>query len=168
MVTMDDTIAELRDRRNWDDVHRCTECGNPMSDEERGDVPDEELVCDTCAGIEPDNTPDGWDSIEGDDDDPPPGVGVPVGGCCQGGWVRTKDGYGQVVTFEDDGGTAVVDLVEGGTGRFPVENVTQVAPSTVCDVHGHVVVDRSEAGPDSGNMDWECSRCGVSKHVPLY
>lgn len=38
----------------------------------------------------------------------------------------------------------------------------------VCRVRGHKWVDCSYAGPDSGNMDMECERCGYYDHIPLY
>lgn len=38
----------------------------------------------------------------------------------------------------------------------------------LCDGIGHDIVDRSSAGPDSGNMDYECIRCGQYWSVPLY
>jgi hypothetical protein len=37
-----------------------------------------------------------------------------------------------------------------------------------CWAKGHVLVDRSSAGPDSGDADCECARCGQSWHIPLY
>ena len=38
----------------------------------------------------------------------------------------------------------------------------------ICWKWGHKLADMSSAGPDSGNMDHECSRCGASWSVPLY
>lgn len=38
----------------------------------------------------------------------------------------------------------------------------------VCRYRGHALVDESTAGPDSGNMDHSCRRCGQYWHVPLY
>jgi hypothetical protein len=43
-----------------------------------------------------------------------------------------------------------------------------VAEALVCFVKGHRVEDCSTAGPDSGNMDHECIRCGKYWRVPLY
>lgn len=37
-----------------------------------------------------------------------------------------------------------------------------------CDTEGHLLRDCSYGGPDSGNMDHECTRCGQYWHVPLY
>lgn len=37
-----------------------------------------------------------------------------------------------------------------------------------CWSKGHVIVDVSSAGPDSGNMDTECARCGRYFSQPLY
>jgi hypothetical protein len=37
-----------------------------------------------------------------------------------------------------------------------------------CRRQGHDIVDCSSAGPDSGNMDHECRRCGQYWPVPLY
>ena len=38
----------------------------------------------------------------------------------------------------------------------------------LCVVHGHAWVDDSSAGPDSGDMDMYCKRCGLSFHHQLY
>lgn len=38
----------------------------------------------------------------------------------------------------------------------------------ICKRYGHKLADLSSAGPESGNMDHECSRCGAYWHVPLY
>ena len=38
----------------------------------------------------------------------------------------------------------------------------------ICDIHGHDIVDMSYGGPDSGNMDHGCKRCGEYWSVPLY
>jgi len=39
----------------------------------------------------------------------------------------------------------------------------------LCEMLGeHLIVDCSSAGPDSGNMDHACARCGRYWHVPLY
>lgn len=38
----------------------------------------------------------------------------------------------------------------------------------ICKRYGHKLVDLSSAGPESGNMDHGCLRCGASWHVPLY
>lgn len=40
--------------------------------------------------------------------------------------------------------------------------------SLVCAVRGHKIRDCSTAGPDSGDMDHECTRCGRYWSVPLY
>lgn len=38
----------------------------------------------------------------------------------------------------------------------------------ICEQLGHIIIDESSAGPDSGNMDWACAVCGLSASVPLY
>lgn len=38
----------------------------------------------------------------------------------------------------------------------------------LCEEIGHDIVDCSFAGPDNGNMDHECRRCGQYWSVPLY
>jgi hypothetical protein len=38
----------------------------------------------------------------------------------------------------------------------------------ICKRYGHKLVDRSSAGPESGNADHDCSRCGEYWHWPLY
>lgn len=38
----------------------------------------------------------------------------------------------------------------------------------ICKFRGHNLVDDSVCGPDSGNMDHHCSRCGQSWEVTLY
>lgn len=38
----------------------------------------------------------------------------------------------------------------------------------VCKLRGHDIVDRSAAGPESGNMDHACQRCDAYWSVPLY
>lgn len=38
----------------------------------------------------------------------------------------------------------------------------------MCDKYGHKIVDDSSAGPDSGDMDCYCKRCGMSWHHQLY
>lgn len=38
----------------------------------------------------------------------------------------------------------------------------------ICKRYGHKLVDCSSAGPDSGDMDHACMRCGAYWHVPLY
>ena len=37
-----------------------------------------------------------------------------------------------------------------------------------CKWRGHKIYDDSSAGPESGNMDHGCSRCGAYWSVPLY
>ena len=39
---------------------------------------------------------------------------------------------------------------------------------TECREDGHDLVDVSSAGPESGDMDHECRRCGEYWSVPLY
>lgn len=39
------------------------------------------------------------------------------------------------------------------------------AEQAKCD---HKFVDRSHAGPESGDMDIECSKCGYYVSIPLY
>ena len=38
----------------------------------------------------------------------------------------------------------------------------------ICKRRGHAIVDVSTAGPDSGDMAWECRRCGESGSTTLY
>lgn len=38
----------------------------------------------------------------------------------------------------------------------------------MCSMFGHVIVDDSTAGPDTGNMDHHCDRCGKCWEVTLY
>jgi len=40
--------------------------------------------------------------------------------------------------------------------------------SAICTAFGHDLVDVGTGGPDSGNMDHECRRCGAFWRVPLY
>jgi len=44
----------------------------------------------------------------------------------------------------------------------------RVVGRIICSIKGHVLVDFSEAGPDSGNMDHGCDRCREFWSVPLY
>lgn len=37
-----------------------------------------------------------------------------------------------------------------------------------CNQFGHKIIDCSSAGPESGNMDHACERCGEYWHIPLY
>jgi len=39
---------------------------------------------------------------------------------------------------------------------------------SICEVHGHDLCDESFGGPDHGNMDHSCKRCGRYWSVPLY
>lgn len=48
------------------------------------------------------------------------------------------------------------------------EWVDQMNRAAQCWAQGHDIVDVSTAGPDSGNMDHECKRCGQEWRVPLY
>ncbi len=43
-----------------------------------------------------------------------------------------------------------------------------LAQIMVCRFKGHKWVDDSSCGPDSGNMDHYCARCGHSIHYTLY
>lgn len=43
-----------------------------------------------------------------------------------------------------------------------------IAKAITCFSQGHRAQDCSSAGPESGNMDHECVRCGKYWHVPLY
>jgi len=43
-----------------------------------------------------------------------------------------------------------------------------VFKTLVCYIKDHDLEDCSSAGPDSGNMDHQCKRCGRYWHVPLY
>lgn len=38
----------------------------------------------------------------------------------------------------------------------------------ICQEFGHKLVDCSSAGPDSGDMDHACERCGAYFSIPLY
>lgn len=50
---------------------------------------------------------------------------------------------------------------------YYLNNVSGLA-SYICKRYGHKLSDCSSAGPDSGNMDHECLRCGHYWSVPLY
>lgn len=56
--------------------------------------------------------------------------------------------------------------------RHRWDHVTGVFVTTgksICEFYGdHDLVDCSEAGPDSGNMDHRCRRCGQYWSIPLY
>ncbi len=51
---------------------------------------------------------------------------------------------------------------------YILEGVRQLWDRCVCFFKGHDLRDLSSAGPDSGNMDHECVRCGLYFHVTLY
>lgn len=49
-----------------------------------------------------------------------------------------------------------------------LQRATQVRNELLCKTKGHHIVDCSSAGPDSGDMDCYCSRCGQYWDIPLY
>jgi len=75
-------------------------------------------------------------------------------------------------------GFAARPLLRVAERRAEVRHARQVAnlaiamrdgwDAMLCAVHGHDWRDCSTAGPDSGNADRECVRCGLFVHVPLY
>ena len=67
-----------------------------------------------------------------------------------------KDKWGRVVGCTYD--LEYVDLEL----RYKLKKMSE------CWAKGHILVDRSSGGPDSGDMDHECARCGQYWHVPLY
>jgi len=40
--------------------------------------------------------------------------------------------------------------------------------TAMCSLHGHDLVDCSSGGPESGNLDHGCRRCGAYWRVSLY
>jgi len=57
----------------------------------------------------------------------------------------------------------------GGFARsYLTDGTSSIVRATVCFAYGHRPEDCSTAGPDSGNMDHRCIRCGRYWHVPLY
>lgn len=52
--------------------------------------------------------------------------------------------------------------------RFAMGEARMRIQMWLCDKYGHKIVDDSSAGPDSGDMDYCCSRCGMSWHHQLY
>jgi hypothetical protein len=51
---------------------------------------------------------------------------------------------------------------------FAADVVLHYTRTTICRYRGHAWVDCSYAGPDSGNMDMYCERCGYHFHHTLY
>lgn len=49
-----------------------------------------------------------------------------------------------------------------------VSHVWRLIMREYCELFGHKLYDNAIAGPDHGNMDHGCSRCGAYWHVPLY
>ena len=61
--------------------------------------------------------------------------------------------------------------MEGERARlwsFAWARMSEVVRSIHCKICGHKIVDCSSAGPEGGNMDYECSRCGAYWRRPLY
>jgi hypothetical protein len=52
--------------------------------------------------------------------------------------------------------------------RYVAALLNEIRKAAVCGFFGHDLVDCSTGGPDSGNMDHECRRCGRYWDVPLY
>jgi hypothetical protein len=87
--------------------------------------------------------------------------------------------YGYGVTRDEDGEekegakvtlTGFILWTVSGTVRGTVSHIyirSGLAPR-ICKRYGHKVVDYSSGGPDSGNADHACIRCGVYWHRPLY
>jgi len=72
-------------------------------------------------------------------------------------------------------GAETTDLLDCGRCSLEVcDSCYEIASSGEVVCHDcqnwcvHKWVDVSTAGPDSGNMDVECSKCGAYKHIPLY
>ncbi len=57
---------------------------------------------------------------------------------------------------------------DGGTGVYAWDDLDDAEAAAVCDREGHVWQDVSHAGPDGGDADHECQRCGLYVHVPMY
>lgn len=57
---------------------------------------------------------------------------------------------------------------DGGTGTYARDDLDDAEAAAVCDREGHVWRDVSHAGPNGGDADHECQRCGKYVHVPLY
>lgn len=57
-----------------------------------------------------------------------------------------------------------------GLGEIEDDHVCVLATNAdaMCEDLGHVLVDCGYAGPESGCMDHECSRCGQYWSCPLY
>lgn len=61
-----------------------------------------------------------------------------------------------------------------GNSRLPVaiETIALMVKITtlrlICKIAGHKLVDHSCAGPDTGNVSIECTRCGFSHSATLY
>jgi len=87
--------------------------------------------------------------------------------------------YGYCVTMDEDGEEkeGVKVRITGfifWNVRGTVQGITKhiyirsgLAP-WICKRYGHKLEDCSSAGPESGNMDHGCRRCGEYWHAPLY
>jgi len=87
--------------------------------------------------------------------------------------------YGYCVTIDEDGKekegakvtlTGFILWIVCGTvrGIFSHMYIRSGLAPWICKRYGHKLVDYSSGGPDSGNMDHACRRCGKFWHVPLY
>ena len=80
-------------------------------------------------------------------------------------WYWLKMGAGYQAKFE--GRNYYVALAEElfyGIAHF----VRMEVGGLYCNRYGHKIEDRSYAGPDQGDMNHECVRCGMYWSVPLY
>jgi len=65
----------------------------------------------------------------------------------------------------------MINATEGETDRFykfPFIYIGQYIAPFICRCFGHKIIDCSSAGPESGNMDHYCSRCGAYWQITLY
>lgn len=71
---------------------------------------------------------------------------------------------------EEDAGVVVCkpDMFVWFATKFIIQDIYNRLISKVCDIKGHRLVDESSGGPESGNMDHSCNRCGCFWSVPLY
>lgn len=51
---------------------------------------------------------------------------------------------------------------------FTWSQVRQLSLVVWCSLFGHDIEDIGYAGPDSGAMDFVCTRCGWNQHIQLY
>ncbi len=77
-------------------------------------------------------------------------------------WAELKDEYGFALCFEYPRNRmrAVMDVAMVFLRHF--------IQSLPCRWKGHAWEDHGYAGPESGAIDMECSRCGKCFHVQLY